>query len=146
MAGEDSRREKRPKETSLEQTNNLEQIVATVVPGLQGAFVGKTASPQPPPKNEEAMLAPMPTWAVNMGLKDARGTLPWDSDQYIALLGLGGHFLEGVLDTGGGRSMLDRQTVESLGIPWTKARGAKFGSYCTPGEGFKPYLGVTAPM
>ena len=39
--------------------------------------------------------------------------------------------------------MLDRSTVERLGIPWIKARGGEFGTYSSPGEGYRPYLGVT---
>ena len=75
----------------------------------------------------------MPEWARKLGLADARGTLPWDSDQYICLVGVGGSLVETVLDTGAGRSMIDLGTVTKLGLPWAKAQGHEFGTYSVPG-------------
>ena len=75
----------------------------------------------------------MPAWAQKLGFGDARGTLAWDSDQYISLIGIGGKVLETVLDTGTGRSMIDLGTVQKLGLPWCRAKGKEFGTYSVPG-------------
>lgn len=41
--------------------------------------------------------------------------------------------------------MLDVNTAMRLGLRWTAAKGDEFGMYCTPGQGYKPYEGVTEP-
>ena len=68
---------------------------------------------------ELSITGPLPEWAKSLDLRDKRGTLPWDTDQYIALVGLGDVCMEACLDTGGGRSMMDLDTCRSLGIKWT---------------------------
>ena len=50
-----------------------------------------------------------------------------------------------VLDTGGGRSMIDVATCQALGLKWRKAKEAEFGTYSVPGHDYVPYYGMTAP-
>ena len=66
-------------------------------------------------------------WATKLKLEDKRGTLTWDSDQYLALAGVGRVLTEVCLDTGGGRSMMDFDTCKALGIENIQDKGAEFG-------------------
>ena len=66
-------------------------------------------------------------WATKLKLEDKKGTLTWDSDQYLALAGVGRVLTEVCLDTGTGRSMMDFDTCKALGIEYIQAKGAEFG-------------------
>ena len=54
-----------------------------------------------------SLNGPLPDWAGELELKDHRGLIPWDSDQFIALVRMGDRLTSAVLDTGAGRSLID---------------------------------------
>ena len=60
--------------------HTLVEAVEKALPKLKNNFVGRTVSPLSKTKEADEILGPMPQWARAAGLRDARGTLPWDSD------------------------------------------------------------------
>lgn len=60
--------------------HTLAVAVEKALPKLKNNFVGRTVSPLSKTKEADEILGPMPQWARAAGLRDARGTFPWDSD------------------------------------------------------------------
>ena len=88
----------------------------------------------------------MHQWAQNLELKDFQSLLAWDTDMYIALVGINGHLIEAICDTGGGRLLIDIDTARKLKFEWTPAKGKEFGTYSVAGESQpKAYYGITKP-
>ena len=68
--------------------------------------------------------------------------MPYDSDLFMGLVGIGTSITTAILDTGGARSMCDVETAAKLGIVWQSAKGNEFGSYQGVGGHPVPYAGV----
>ena len=132
--------------------SQLDSKIRRVLPGLDSLIgstsdvLGRSISPGRGTIEKLTLKGGLPAWAQALKLTDRRGTLPWDTDQYIGLVGIGGALIEGVLDTGGGRSMMDVQTATDLGLNWMRAKGDEYGTYSVPGHGYKGYAGVTGPV
>ena len=57
---------------------------------------------------------PRPDW--KKGLVKHPGLIKWTSEQYIVEVGINGHLIEGLCDTGGGKTMIDVSLCEALGL------------------------------
>ncbi len=69
--------------------------------------------------------------------------MDWDSEQFIAQVGVNGKLALGVADTGSCKTLMCERTAASLGLTVERARGNEFGSYKTPGgNDAKAYVGV----
>ena len=89
----------------------------------------------------------MPSWAPP-GTKNLRGIVPPSTAHYMGIVGLGQGVLEGIFDTGGARSMIDKNTAELLGLTVEKAKsGTDFGGFIGPGGNSQKYYGrVVGPL
>ena len=61
------------------------------------------------------------------------GLVKWTSEQYIAQVGLDGHLIDALCDTGGEKSMINARTANRLGLRYQCARGSEFGKYVMAG-------------
>ena len=96
--------------------------------------------------NHPLLEGSMPQWAQNLGLKDFRSLLAWDTDMYIALVGINGHLIDAICNTGGGHLLIDIDTARKLKFEWTLVKGNEFGTYSVAGElQPKAYYGITKP-
>ena len=48
-------------------------------------------------------------------------------------MGINGHVLPAMMDTGGEKSMVCTRVAELLGLRYLRARGSEFGKYVTAG-------------
>ena len=62
-----------------------------------------------PPLTVPELPAP-PAWASS--LRDGRPMFSWDSEQYIAQIGLGSALTTAIVDTGASRTIIDRKVAE----------------------------------
>ena len=75
-------------------------------------------------------------------LKSHAGFISWLPEQYIANVGINGHVLPAMMDTGGEKSMVCTRVAELLGLHYSRARGSEFGKYVTTGGHVQPYFGL----
>jgi hypothetical protein len=69
--------------------------------------------------------------------------LHWDSEQYIAEVGINGNLVLGVVDTGSCKTLLCEKTAVTLGLTVERAKGSEFGTYRVPGgDDAKSYVGL----
>ena len=87
-----------------------------------------------------------PNWAK--ALRNARGLIAYDDAQYIALIGLKGTLIEGLMDTGGACTIMDMEFARRLGFAVVEQRNAEFGLFSVPGRSTPlPYAGcVEGPV
>jgi hypothetical protein len=91
--------------------------------------------------NRIAYTEARPGWAE--GLVDRRKLLQWDSEQYVAQVGIGKCLALGVVDTGSCKTLMCDRTASALGLTIERARGNEFGSYRVPGgDESRAYVGV----
>ena len=76
-------------------------------------------------------------------MSDKRHVLQWDSEQYVAMVGVNDSLALGVVDTGSCRTLMDESTAQALGLSIIRARGSEFGTYRVPGgDDLHAYVGV----
>jgi hypothetical protein len=63
-------------------------------------------------------------------------------EQFIAEVGINGHLVPSLLDTGGEVSMIDMRLAERLGLKYMRARGGEFGRFQAPGGQVFSYYGL----
>ena len=112
----------------------------------RGSEIARSISPLPTKEVQLSITGEKPEWTKGLALRDHRGIIPWDSDQFIGVAAMGDSLTSCVLDSGGGRSMLDVKTCMALGIDYVKAKDSEFGIYRVPGHDFVPYYGVSEPV
>ena len=61
------------------------------------------------------------------GMEKHPGLVKWTFEQYIAQVGLNGHLIDALCNTGGEKSMIDARTAERLDLRYQRARGSEFG-------------------
>ena len=61
------------------------------------------------------------------------GLVRWTMEQYIAEVGINGHLIPALLDSGGEKTMIDVALCEAIGLRYQRARGSEFGKYLTAG-------------
>ena len=54
-------------------------------------------------------------------------------EQYIAEVGINGHLISTLLDSGGEKTMIDVALCEAIGLRYQQARGSEFGIYLPAG-------------
>ena len=59
--------------------------------------------------------------------------ISWSLEQYIGDVGVNGHLLPALLDSGGEKTMMCTRTAEKCGLKYLRARGSEFGKYVTSG-------------
>ena len=67
------------------------------------------------------------------GLIRHEGFISWSPEQYIGEVGVSGHLLPALLDSGGEKTMMCTRTAEKCGLKYSRARGSEFGKYVTAG-------------
>ena len=76
------------------------------------------------------------------GLTKHEGFISWSPEQYIREVGVNGHVLPALLDSGGEKSMMCTHTTEKCGLKYSRARGSEFGKCVTAGGHVQPYYGL----
>jgi hypothetical protein len=74
----------------------------------------------------------LPDWAS--GMLNCRGLVGWDSNQYIACVGIEDKLVEALLDTGGCCSLMDLGMAKKLKLPFQEQRNAEWGMFTVPGR------------
>ena len=79
-----------------------------------------------------AKLVPeQPDW--KKGLVPHPGLVRWTMEQYIAKVGMNGHLIPAIPDSGGEKMMLDVALCKAIGLRYQQARGSEFGKYLMAG-------------
>ena len=74
----------------------------------------------------------LPGWAADM--LNCRGLVGWDSNQYMACVGVEDRLVEALLDTGGCCSLMDIGMAKKLQLPFQEQRSAEWGMFTVPGR------------
>lgn len=85
-------------------------------------------------------LSSKPAWAEAM--PDRRSILQWDSEQYVAQVGINGSLALAVVDTGSCKTLICTKTAAALGLEVNVAKNGEHGTYRTPGGALRSYYGV----
>ena len=79
-----------------------------------------------------AKLVPeQPDW--KKGLVPHPALVHWMMEQYISEVGINGHLIPAILDSGGEKTMIDVALCKVIGLPYQRARGSEFSKYLTVG-------------
>ena len=77
------------------------------------------------------LVPEQPDW--KKGLVPHPGLVCWLMEQYIAKVGINGHLIPTLLDSGAKKTMIDIALCEAIGLWYQQAHSSEFSKYLTAG-------------